>query len=144
MHCLTCLKEKRRRKKEGKFAFFSRQVRLCMGDHILCAYYHVGHKWWYIGHFLAWVRDDILLLCFLQEWLQEWPPFPKVMGLHKDFFFDIACKHAKLLCSQVREPFQFWHDAVQIVQRWASTLGINYTKNSHVQREMSLGVTKMK
>ena len=36
--------EEKRGGKEGKFAFFSGQVRQCMGDHILCAYYHVGHK----------------------------------------------------------------------------------------------------
>ena len=36
--------EEKRGGKEGKFAFFSGQVRQCMGDHIFCAYYHVGHK----------------------------------------------------------------------------------------------------
>ena len=47
-HALPNLsEEKRRRKKEkekrGGLLFFSGQVRQCMGDHILCAYYHVGH-----------------------------------------------------------------------------------------------------
>ena len=36
--------EEKRGGKEGKSAFFSGQVRQCMGDYILCAYYHVGHK----------------------------------------------------------------------------------------------------
>ena len=49
IHALPNLsEEKRRRKKEeekrGSLLFFSGQVRQCMGDHILCAYYHVGHQ----------------------------------------------------------------------------------------------------
>ena len=36
--------EKKRGGKEGSLLFFSGQVRQCMGGHILCAYYHVGHK----------------------------------------------------------------------------------------------------
>ena len=37
--------EEKREGKEGRFAFFLwTRVRQCMGDHILCAYYHVGHQ----------------------------------------------------------------------------------------------------
>ena len=44
--------------KDGKSAFFSGQVRQCIGDHILCAYYHVGHKQWY--ELLEFVGKQIL------------------------------------------------------------------------------------
>ena len=36
-------RKKRRKRGESAF-FFSGQVMQCMGGHILCAYYHVGHK----------------------------------------------------------------------------------------------------
>ena len=36
--------EEKRGGKEGSLLFLSGQVRQCMGDHILCAYYHIGHQ----------------------------------------------------------------------------------------------------
>ena len=47
-HALPNLSEDKKEEEKGegkerKFSFFSGQVRQCMGDHILCAYYHVGH-----------------------------------------------------------------------------------------------------
>ena len=44
-HALPNLsEEKKEEEKRGSLLFFSGQVRQCMGDHILCVYYHVGHQ----------------------------------------------------------------------------------------------------
>ena len=51
MHCLTCPGKKSKLPLFSSsfflLLFFYRQVRQCMGDYILCAYYHIGHQWWY-------------------------------------------------------------------------------------------------
>ena len=64
--------------------FFFRQVRQCMGDYILCAYYHVGHKWWYCfaaektvkRHLVSqWEAIPACLSCWTLCWC-SWPCRP--------------------------------------------------------------------